>query len=241
LLIMNHNRPLLSDLTNLISLQFTKAGLISLTDNISLQHPHIHHLPPEVLQEIFIHCIPPPAVPIHPNVAEAPLLLCRICSSWRNVAINMPELWQSLSIAPRFQRSPSNPAALAPNVVYKHYTSLVNGWFNRAKDQPLLSLRFWIYTHADSDGIQLTNSNSLVSEVLMANAHRFRYLDVGDFREMDLQTILNSTLTPMFPHLESLVLRFHDPRNLNPGMVTTFRSAPNLRIVVLPTLTVDWP
>ncbi|KAJ6494029.1 hypothetical protein C8R47DRAFT_1118088 [Mycena vitilis] len=33
------------------------------------------------------------------SLAEAPLLLCRICSAWRNIAIRMPRLWNHLHVS----------------------------------------------------------------------------------------------------------------------------------------------
>ncbi|KAF9481503.1 hypothetical protein BDN70DRAFT_876302 [Pholiota conissans] len=52
----------------------------------------ITNLPYDVLREIFIHCRP--QFPLwQPFPEEAPLLLCRICSSWRRVALTIPSLW----------------------------------------------------------------------------------------------------------------------------------------------------
>ncbi|KAJ7730700.1 hypothetical protein DFH07DRAFT_162317 [Mycena maculata] len=54
-------------------------------------------LPADVMQEIFVACLPS-----HRNstIAEqdAPLLLCHICRAWRNLALSMPRLWASLHI-----------------------------------------------------------------------------------------------------------------------------------------------
>ncbi|KAJ7133614.1 hypothetical protein C8R44DRAFT_611447, partial [Mycena epipterygia] len=52
----------------------------------------MRRIPRDVLQEIFISCIPTKhnAV-IHPR--EAPMLLGRVCSYWRNVAHSTPNIW----------------------------------------------------------------------------------------------------------------------------------------------------
>ncbi|KAJ6594636.1 hypothetical protein B0H19DRAFT_901465, partial [Mycena capillaripes] len=54
-------------------------------------------LPRDIVQEIFLACLP-----TDKNAAmspqEAPLLLCRICSAWREVALSTPRLWASLHI-----------------------------------------------------------------------------------------------------------------------------------------------
>ncbi|KAJ7153890.1 hypothetical protein C8R43DRAFT_1235295 [Mycena crocata] len=55
----------------------------------------IRRLPDDVLRELFLACLP-----THRNAAmspvEPPLLLCRICSVWRALALATPMLWASL-------------------------------------------------------------------------------------------------------------------------------------------------
>ncbi|KAJ7039923.1 hypothetical protein C8F04DRAFT_1033044 [Mycena alexandri] len=65
----------------------------------------IRRLDADVLQEIFVACLP-----THRNCVmtarEAPVLLGRICSSWRALSLSTPRLWASLHIAePLTQRS----------------------------------------------------------------------------------------------------------------------------------------
>ncbi|EDR15537.1 uncharacterized protein LACBIDRAFT_302023 [Laccaria bicolor S238N-H82] len=54
-------------------------------------------LPLDIMEEIFTHCLP-----THHNavmsVKEAPLLLGRVCSAWRSIALLTPRLWASLHI-----------------------------------------------------------------------------------------------------------------------------------------------
>ncbi|KAK7449788.1 hypothetical protein VKT23_013264 [Stygiomarasmius scandens] len=52
--------------------------------------------PTEVLQSVFMNCLELfPVISAH----EAPLLLTRICSRWRSVAIGTPALWTSFHVA----------------------------------------------------------------------------------------------------------------------------------------------
>ncbi|KAJ7096987.1 hypothetical protein C8R43DRAFT_1141599 [Mycena crocata] len=61
----------------------------------------------EIMSEIFLHCLPSiPPVPtthfhvprfIEPSPETAPLLLCRVSSRWRNIAISTSSLWASLN------------------------------------------------------------------------------------------------------------------------------------------------
>ncbi|KAJ7629863.1 hypothetical protein B0H17DRAFT_867535, partial [Mycena rosella] len=54
-------------------------------------------LPRDIVQEIFLACLPS-----HRNVVmsatEAPLILARIFSAWRTIALSTPALWASLHL-----------------------------------------------------------------------------------------------------------------------------------------------
>ncbi|KAF8129092.1 hypothetical protein K438DRAFT_1887965, partial [Mycena galopus ATCC 62051] len=58
----------------------------------------IRRLPLDMLQEIFVACLP-----THRNcvmsATECPVLLGRICSSWRTISLSTPRLWARLHIA----------------------------------------------------------------------------------------------------------------------------------------------
>lgn len=54
-------------------------------------------LPVEMLVEIFNLCLPQTDF-IIPNLTEAPLLLCNVCQSWRQIALSRPSLWSSLAL-----------------------------------------------------------------------------------------------------------------------------------------------
>ncbi|TDL20085.1 hypothetical protein BD410DRAFT_391327 [Rickenella mellea] len=64
----------------------------------------IQQLPPELLCDIFHHCISHPTrrsgffrLP-YPSVTEAPLKLGRVCRSWRQLVLSTPTLWSRLSL-----------------------------------------------------------------------------------------------------------------------------------------------
>ncbi|KAJ7089993.1 hypothetical protein C8R44DRAFT_720358 [Mycena epipterygia] len=54
-------------------------------------------IPQDIVEDIFLSCLPTQRNATI-NVAEAPLLLCQICSAWRSVALGMPRLWTTLHI-----------------------------------------------------------------------------------------------------------------------------------------------
>lgn len=57
----------------------------------------IRAIPPEILQEIFMACLPTRHCAImHPS--SMPLLLGRICSGWRTICLSTPALWSSVHI-----------------------------------------------------------------------------------------------------------------------------------------------
>jgi hypothetical protein len=56
----------------------------------------IWRLPMELLAAIFTECLESQFV--RPCSKDAPLLLCRICSVWRQVAVSTPSLWSSIHI-----------------------------------------------------------------------------------------------------------------------------------------------
>ncbi|KAJ6629384.1 hypothetical protein B0H10DRAFT_2208787 [Mycena sp. CBHHK59/15] len=57
----------------------------------------VRHLPLDIIEEIFVTCLP-----THPNcimsTQEAPVLLGRICSVSRMISLSTPHLWASLHV-----------------------------------------------------------------------------------------------------------------------------------------------
>ncbi|KAJ7182584.1 hypothetical protein C8R43DRAFT_1054495 [Mycena crocata] len=80
-------------------------------------------LPPEVVSEIFIHCLSD--VRARPNCAEAPLLLCNVCSQWRSIATLTPELWSSLELTFKF------------SLFGSRFINLIDIWLSRTGSHPL--------------------------------------------------------------------------------------------------------
>lgn len=53
-------------------------------------------LPIEIIAHIFILCLPKyPLRHPQPDLAQAPLLLCHVCSMWRTISLNTPQLWNN--------------------------------------------------------------------------------------------------------------------------------------------------
>ncbi|KAG2132897.1 uncharacterized protein EDB93DRAFT_890285 [Suillus bovinus] len=89
---------------------------------------YLWRLPTEILSQIFHYCLPKYN---HSSALEAPMLLTRVCRRWREVAIDIPSLWCSISIG--FGRPLCD--------VEESQISRHDVWFKRSRGCPL-SLSF---------------------------------------------------------------------------------------------------
>ena len=90
----------------------------------------IRKLPIDILQEIFIACLP---TDYNPDMSrrQPPILLTQICSSWRNVAHATPQLWKSIVID-----VPCN----SPSMTMEHierFSEAIQEWLTKSADFPL--------------------------------------------------------------------------------------------------------
>lgn len=75
----------------------------------------IDTLPTEILGVIFTECLCSETDLFNPPDPErAPLLLCRINSDWRNVALTSPNLWCTLAV--HIEPTPEGPVQVYPNI-----------------------------------------------------------------------------------------------------------------------------
>jgi F-box-like len=86
--------------------------------------PASQRVPPEIWAQIFAASVDDAWTPEYPqiDVNKPPLLLGRICSSWRTISLNTPELWSSIYI-PRRTRATAIP--------------LIEAWLQRSGAMPL--------------------------------------------------------------------------------------------------------
>ncbi|KAJ6470526.1 hypothetical protein C8R45DRAFT_875248 [Mycena sanguinolenta] len=81
-------------------------------------------LPDDIVQSLFTATLPSTTnATISSN--EAPLLLCRICKSWRAVALSTPQLWASFHIV------------VPPPSKFDRLVALVTTWLKRSGSVPL--------------------------------------------------------------------------------------------------------
>ncbi|KAJ7037460.1 hypothetical protein C8F04DRAFT_1257025 [Mycena alexandri] len=92
----------------------------------------LRRLPLDIIQEIFIACLP-----THRNcvmsAVEGPVLLGRICSLWRTVSLSTPRLWARLHIAEpgRAQQAPIYQEKYAQRL------AITKAWLERSGRCPL--------------------------------------------------------------------------------------------------------
>ncbi|KIK36804.1 hypothetical protein CY34DRAFT_810962 [Suillus luteus UH-Slu-Lm8-n1] len=92
----------------------------------------VSRLPSEVLSEIFYHCLGLSrflSCLQLPSKLTAPLLLTRICRRWREVAVDMPNLWCMLSVAVTDRN-------------WQQVAFCYESWLKRTRGRPL-SLSLW--------------------------------------------------------------------------------------------------
>lgn len=114
----------------------------------------IRRLLPEILQEIFIYCLPVTYNAVMTN-REAPLLLGHVCSYWRRLAFATPGLWASIHIV----TPPQSPYLRKPPPLRE-----ISAWLSRSGALPL--------------SISLSSPYSLTSPTDSLESSHFRYLDI---------------------------------------------------------------
>ncbi|KAJ7157227.1 hypothetical protein C8R46DRAFT_861735, partial [Mycena filopes] len=90
-------------------------------------------IPPEITAEIFLRCLPPASVEsdadrLGPHARRAPLSLLRVCRTWREIALSIPPLWNSLHFTGSIVEGISSLNTM---------TQVVTEWFGRAGSSPL--------------------------------------------------------------------------------------------------------
>ncbi|KAJ6510385.1 hypothetical protein C8R45DRAFT_813932 [Mycena sanguinolenta] len=82
-------------------------------------------VPPEIMQEIFVFCLPDDSEgPLVPDRKVAPLLLLNVCRKWREIALSAPRLWASIRVNLRSE-------------CFDNSLPLLECWLARARSVPL--------------------------------------------------------------------------------------------------------
>lgn len=178
----------------------------------------IRRIPQEILQEIFIHCLPTNRNAIM-SAREAPLTLGRVCSSWRSISISTPRLWTTVHVPIPdgyldFEwKLCSGDIAPADRVVAAKRiadlrTAALKEWLNRSRSLPV-NISF---THRDHSlppisvpALQSHHSHPIVDTILSV-AHRWRKISIAAPAQTMVRFLTHSPHE--LPFLESLDFDF---------------------------------
>ncbi|TDL20060.1 hypothetical protein BD410DRAFT_751480 [Rickenella mellea] len=168
---------------------------------------------PELIGEIFIHCIPDPTdifaagkfghLPrpftysyVYAGRHDAPLALSHVCRTWRRISLTAPRLWATFAVNARHYRS----------------IAAMNLWLSRSRSYPL-SFCIQFELHESS----ILNA----TDILALARHQNRWKNVS-VKGTDMLEHFLSSVTDTYPVLERLHLS-EDNRYID-----TYVSAPNL-------------
>ncbi|KAF8966786.1 hypothetical protein BDZ97DRAFT_602005 [Flammula alnicola] len=129
----------------------------------------LRRLPPEILQDIFVWCLPQNRNAVM-HASEAPVLLGRVCSEWRRISIGTPEVWSSLHIVPPNVNF-SNPTSSTAR--FQRKRDLIEMWLGRSGACPLSVSLVWFAGDSEEE-IKLCGT---LLEVLVPLCGRWKVLD----------------------------------------------------------------
>ncbi|KAJ3575117.1 hypothetical protein NP233_g1315 [Leucocoprinus birnbaumii] len=149
----------------------------------------VHQLPPEILEEIFNLCTPPFA---EVSCNTPPLLLCLVCTSWRDIVLHSSRLWNRVAI------DLTNFVPEVPTGSKKSASPVVT-FLERSKQQPLA-----IQLTASLDALDHHDWKAQFDSVLDRVHGRIRELNLSSPWLNKLLYAFNSGVR--FPQLESLTV-----------------------------------
>ncbi|KAF7370259.1 hypothetical protein MSAN_00657000 [Mycena sanguinolenta] len=182
----------------------------------------IRRLPRDIVEVIFLACLP-----MHRNCVmsaqEAPVLLGRICSSWRAISLSMPRLWSRLHVArPTVPYNTFTFSAYEAKVVQR--LKVAAAWLRRSGTCPL-SISLQSSHHYDTRTSWDTPRTDPFLNILIPFASRWQDVSVT-IPSFAVQALLDLTEHDV-PLLESLKIAEIDvdssiePRWLSPGSLLT--------------------
>ncbi|KAJ6601061.1 hypothetical protein DFH09DRAFT_1126652, partial [Mycena vulgaris] len=141
----------------------------------------VRRIPLDLLQEIFMACLP-----AHRNCVmstlESPVLLSRICSSWRAISLSTPRLWARLHIVEPARRPPFTLA------------------FEEKFTQRLETTKTWL---GRSGGVPDEGGRNFI-QVLLPFAHRWQHIQFN-LLPFAIETLTHLAVADV-PMLDSVTL-----------------------------------
>lgn len=192
-----------------------------LGQRLAFHHPIEEILPIEIVADIFILCLPKdPLRHVQPDLTKAPLLLCHVCSVWRTISLNTPQLWNNfyhrLPI-PRVSSSDSFWGILPSSLDFME-------WWSKNVRGPSLSLRLglkWFRNRNDWPKNDPTRSTTFLFSMFKS----VQFLEIEQSYALILERL---QLCPSrYPNLESIVIREDpDDRVYSPWGISSWDVSP---------------
>ena len=186
-------------------------------------------MPPEVLGNIFTWCLPVSTEARRPDLKLAPLLLCRVCATWRQIALGLPRLWDALYLVADMRDIRSKD----------RMSSALRLWAACVKARPV---SFSVNLVIGRRPLPLQNDpsdrcGSVVTEIfLLPLLNQLRSLDLCMHRLSNFHPLFK--LGPLeFPSLQSLQLRFNSYNHERDAQgLVAFETSSHLRDLTLEVL-----
>ncbi|KAF9467057.1 hypothetical protein BDZ94DRAFT_1249522 [Collybia nuda] len=86
-----------------LSLKEQHANTLAQVERFRVAIAPFKKLPPEILIEIFVLCIPPIGVVFPPDYKSVPWSIGRVCSSWRHLVFTEPQIWLRAQLLYQFR------------------------------------------------------------------------------------------------------------------------------------------
>ncbi|KAJ7750189.1 hypothetical protein B0H16DRAFT_1549775 [Mycena metata] len=148
-----------------------------------------------------------------PATAKDVLVLCRVCSHWRTVALNTPRLWATITLP-----------IMNPKNIQEVASLLTNMFLERSAPFPV-SIQFYPIFSA--------NETITVPPMVTSACNRWKTFVVGcDMDEFDVASLARIPLNGL-NNLERLQLQWSMPVTWNGSELDVFSSAPRLRDVTI--------
>ncbi|KAF8138033.1 hypothetical protein K438DRAFT_1880989 [Mycena galopus ATCC 62051] len=184
--------------------------------------PPIRRIPLDVIREIFIACLP-----THRNcvmsVAEALVLLGRICSPWRAILLSTPRLWASLHVVEPPRPSSGITYALAGHKAAQRI-AITKTWLGRSGQCPL---SISLHSATESGSATAASASSIqFLQSLISFAPRWQHIHFTTPATLLLEIL--SYVDIDMPLLETVTFRHQDHRplhDINCGAFNMLRGA----------------
>ena len=207
------------------TMNLKRQGIQKIINDHNIILSPVRRLPLDVLHEIFFHTLPTHRNPIM-TCSESPVLLTRICSSWRAVAFSSPRIWSKIHIP-----LPGDPSYSRAYGMVTDETSLstrrqrfadllqlrcdvVRRWLSRSGTCPLSISIHHPSTYSQSQNPKDDDLSHEMFNILLSCADRWSDIDLSMPEEIYNQ--LQGDMKPTaFPSLKSLQLNLYRQFHVN--------------------------